>query len=203
MQDATVYVVDDIKSNRELIVSLMETVDLPTRAFASARDFLDGYDPAPPGCLLLDVRMPGMSGLELQSHLNEQGIRIPVIIVTAHSDVHIAIQAMKAGAFEFIEKPINNRQVLELVNEAIAESRRIIDEQNVERAIAERVACLTPREREVFVMILDGEPNKRIAHGLGISERTVEVHRSRVMEKMAAPSLANLVKMAIRIGLTG
>ncbi len=199
MKDAVVYIVDDIEANRDLLVCLMQTADLASESFASAEDFLDAYEPGPPACLLLDVRMPGMNGLELQRHLVDQGLRIPIIIVTAHSDVHIAIQAMKAGAFDFVEKPINNQQVLDLVFSAIDESRRIVGEDNEVRAITDRLSSLTPREREVLDMIVDGEPNKRIAHSLGISERTVEVHRSRVMEKMEAPSLAALLKMTMRI----
>jgi len=199
MKDAVVYIVDDIEANRDLLVCLMQTADLASESFASAEDFLDAFEPGPPACLLLDVRMPGMNGLELQRHLVDQGLRIPIIIVTAHSDVHIAIQAMKAGAFDFVEKPINNQQVLDLALNAIDESRRIIAEEDEVRAITDRLSCLTPREREVLDMIVDGEPNKRIAHSLGISERTVEVHRSRVMEKMEAPSLASLLKMTMRI----
>jgi len=201
MEDATVYVVDDVEVNRDLIIRLMNTVDMPTVSFASAQEFLDSYKPGLPGCLLLDLRMPGMSGLELQRQLVNQGIRIPIIFITAHSDAHIAVQAMKAGAFDFIQKPINPQMVLDLVYNALSESRRILDEQNEEHTINDLVDKLTPREREVLEMVVNGEANKSIAHSLSISERTVEVHRSRVMEKMGTPSLASLVKMAMRVNL--
>jgi len=198
MDNGTVYVVDDIEANRALIVMLMASVDLPTLSFASAQEFLDAYEPGQPGCLLLDMRMPGMSGLELQRQLTEKGVYIPIIFITAHNDSYIAVQAMKAGAFDFVEKPFNNQLVLDIVYNALAESSRIIAEHNELSAIKTLINSLTPREREVFEMIVDGQPNKVIAHLLSISERTVEVHRSHVMEKMETSSLATLIKMAMR-----
>lgn len=201
MDDAIVYVVDDIELNRELIVDLMKTVGLRTISLPLAQEFLDVYQPDVPACLLLDIRMPGMSGLELQRLLNEQDIRIPIIFFTAHSKSHLAVQAMKAGAFDFIEKPINAQQVLDLVFSAITECRRIIDEQNEMHAIKERIESLTAREYEVLVQLSNGESNKVIAYNLDISDRTVEVHRSKVMKKMEAPSFTALLKMAMRVNL--
>jgi two-component system response regulator FixJ len=192
--NAVAFIVDDIAVNRELLESLVASVGIEAASFASAREFLDGFDRDRIGCILLDVRMPNMSGLELQKELARQRVDLPVIIVTAHSDVHMAIQAMKAGAFDFVEKPFNKQQVLDLVQRAIEVSRSQRTAAAELNKIRSRHEQLTERELDVLNLIMDGQLNKQIAHELGISQRTVEVHRANVMEKMGAKSLADLVK---------
>ncbi len=197
--EPTVYVVDDNQANRLLLQRLMEAVDLPVETFASGQAFLDAYHPEFSGCLLLDVRMPGMSGLELQNELHERSISMPVIIVTAHADVPMAVRALKAQAFEFIEKPFNHQAMLDTVYRALEEDARIQTEDAARAEIKERLTRLTPRERDVLDHVVAGTLNKQIAHELGISVRTVEIHRTRVMKKMETSSLAELVKMVLQI----
>lgn len=192
--NAVAFIVDDIAVNRELLESLVASVGIEAASFASAREFLDGFDRDRIGCILLDVRMPNMSGLELQKELARQRVDLPVIIVTAHSDVHMAIQAMKAGAFDFMEKPFNNQQVLDLVQRGIEVSRSQRTAAAELNQIRSRHEQLTERELDVLNLIMNGQMNKQIAHELGISQRTIEVHRANVMEKMGAKSLADLVK---------
>lgn len=202
--EPTIYVVDDKESNRELLEGLMMSVGLSVEAYASAQDFLDTLDPTRPGCLLLDVRMPGMSGLELQKVLRARAIKLPVIIVTAHGDTEVAVEAMKAGAFDFVEKPINNQKVLDLVHQALALGARMVEEETRLNEIRGRFERLTPRERDVLAEIVKGEPNKRVAYTLDVSIKTVEFHRARVMEKMEARSLADLIRMTLALdGETG
>ncbi len=194
---ATVFVVDDDQAMRNSLKWLISSVGLPVEVFASADDFLRGHQSGRPGCMLLDVRMPGMSGLELQEVLGEKGITLPVIIITGHGDVPMAVRAMKAGAIDFIEKPFNDEMLLEGIRRALN-----LDERqrhaHLERAeVSARLAQLTPREHEVMSMVTDGKSNKEIAHELGVSAKTVEAHRARVMEKMQAGSLAELVRMAL------
>ena len=180
---------------RRFLRGLIASIDLGVETYASAQAFLDAYEPGRPGCLLLDIRMPGMSGLELQRALAERAIALPVIILTGHGDVQIAVHAMKAGAVDFIEKPFNNELLLDRVQTAVAESVDARDAR-VERGVIEsRRGALTPRERQVLDLVSAGETNKGVARQLGISEKTVEIHRARVMEKMHAKSLAYLVKM--------
>jgi FixJ family two-component response regulator len=194
--EPTVFVVDDDQAVRRFLCGLIASVDLRVEAYASAREFLDAYEPGRPGCLLLDIRMPGMSGLELQKELAERAIGLPVIILTGHGDVQLAVHAMKAGAVDFIEKPFNNELLLDRVQSAVAESVEA-DSTRVRRdQIMGRVALLTPRERQVLDMVVAGKTNKGVARRLDISDKTVEIHRARVMEKMQAKSLADLVKMA-------
>jgi len=193
------YVVDDIELNREVLAGLLRSAGLEPRVFESAQRFLEGFEANTPGCILLDIRMPGMSGLELQKELNARGVVLPVVMITAHADVPVAIQAMREGAYEFIEKPFDNAHLLDVVRRAFL----ICDERLLERAefdsIRERYATLSAREVQVLDAMVDGRLNKQIAHDLAISQRTVEVHRSNVMEKMKARSLADLVRMAIRL----
>jgi FixJ family two-component response regulator len=167
----------------------------------SAAAFLEKWDPEVPGCVVLDVRMAGMSGLELQDHLIARGATIPIVFITAHADVALAVRAMRNGAFDFIEKPFTDQNILDRIN-------RALDHDHAERAagdrrgaIQARINSLTPREREVMELVLRGKANKMIAFELGISERTVEIHRARMMRKMEAPSLANLVQVGIDAGL--
>ncbi|MBC8158951.1 MAG: response regulator transcription factor [Alphaproteobacteria bacterium] len=188
--------VDDDPAVRDSLRWLLTSVDLDVAAFASAQEFIDAYDPDQQGCILVDVRMPGMSGLELQEELSTRGTNLPVIIITGHSDVQMAVRAMKAGAFDFIEKPFNDQALLDLVQKAIEENRATIRVQSQQNEIRDRFSLLSPREHEVLSQIVAGEPNKRIAFNLGLSEKTVEAHRAKVMEKTRASSLAELIKMA-------
>lgn len=194
---ATVFVVDDDDAMRDSLQWLIDSVGMAVETFPTANAFLDSYYPGRPGCLLLDVRMPGMSGLELQEHLRKHDIRIPVIIITGHGDVGMAVRAMKIGAVDFIEKPFNDELLLDAIRAALALDERHRNNRLEKASLAERMAQLTPRELEVMVMVTDGRSNKEIANTLGVSAKTVEAHRARVMEKMQAGSLAELVRMAI------
>lgn len=194
-----VHVVDDEPAIRESLGMLLRSVGLKSRAYAAAHEFLEAWRPAGTECLVCDVRMPGMSGLELQEALNARQARLPVVLITGHGDVAMAVRAMKAGASDFIEKPFNDQVLLDAVNRALARAR---DGQGAGRAEIEmRLDSLTPREREVMLLVVEGRPNKVVATRLGLSTRTVEVHRAKLMEKMQARSLADLVRMAIACGL--
>jgi FixJ family two-component response regulator len=195
--DPTVFVVDDDDAVRRFLSGLIASVGLNVETYASAQEFLDAYERGRAGCLVLDIRMPGMSGLELQKELVERNIQIPVIILTGHGDVQIAVQTMKAGAFDFIEKPFNNELLLDRIQKAMAQQVDVTADRVKRDDIADRISLLTPRERQIMDMIANGEMNKMIAHRLSISEKTVEIHRSRVMEKMQARSLADLVRMVV------
>lgn len=197
--EATVFIVDDDAAVRRFLLGLIASVDLPVEAYASAQEFLDAYEPGRPGCLLLDVRMPGMSGLELQTKLAERAIRLPVIILTGHGDVQVAVRAMKVGAFDFIEKPFSNELLLDRIQKAVTESVHADNNRAEQDEIIGRIRRLTPRERQVLDLVVAGETNKGVASRLDISEKTVETHRARVMEKMCAKSLAGLVKMVARL----
>ncbi|MDP2706259.1 MAG: response regulator, partial [Burkholderiales bacterium] len=164
--------------------------------YASAQEFLDDYEADSPGCLLLDIRMPEMSGLELQAELRRREIDIPVIILTGHGDVKVAVHAMKAGAVDFIEKPFNNELLLQGIQKAVADSLHSTGTRVRRQEILQRLETLTTRERQVLGIVVAGETNKGVARRLSISEKTVEIHRAKVMEKMQAKSLAELVKMA-------
>ena len=194
--EPTVFIVDDDDAVRRFLSGLIESVELRVEAFASARDFLEAYEPGQPGCLVLDVRMPGMSGLELQRELAERAIDLPVIVLTGHGNVQVAVHAMKAGAVDFVEKPFDNELLLDRIQKAVAESVRARGERIKRIEIAERMQLLTPREREVLDLVVAGQTNKGVARRLDISEKTVEIHRANVMRKMQAKSLADLVKMA-------
>ena len=194
-----VRVVDDEPAIRESLGMLLRSVGLKSRAYAGAHEFLDAWRPNGTECLVCDVRMPGMSGLELQEALNARNARLPVVLITGHGDVAMAVRAMKAGASDFIEKPFNDQVLLDAVNRALARAR---DGQGAGRAdIEARLESLTPREREVMLLVAEGRPNKVVATRLGLSTRTVEVHRAKLMEKMQARSLADLVRMAIACDL--
>jgi two-component system response regulator FixJ len=196
VSEPTVFIVDDDDAVRHFLSGLIESIELRVEAFASARDFLEAYEPGRPGCLVLDVRMPGMSGLELQRELVDQAIDLPVIILTGHGNVQLAVHAMKAGAIDFVEKPFDNELLLDRIQRAVAENVRVGSERIKRIEIAERIQLLTPREREVLDLVVAGQTNKGVARHLGISEKTVEVHRANVVRKMQAKSLADLVKMA-------
>lgn len=194
--ESIVYVVDDDPAVRDSLRWLLSSVDLKVETFASAAEFLAAYHADQLGCVLVDVRMPGMSGLELQEELTARETTLPVIIVTGHSDVQMAVRAMKAGAFDFIEKPFNDQALLDLVQKAIEENRATVRVRLEYERIRGRFDLLSPREKQVLELIVAGEPNKRIAYRLGLSEKTVEAHRAKVMEKTRAGSLADLIKMA-------
>ncbi|MFT6311475.1 MAG: FixJ family two-component response regulator [Porticoccus sp.] len=197
--DPKVYIVDDDEAVRESLALLLDSMDQNCQSFNSAVGFLDSYSGNMTGCLVLDIRMPGMNGLELQKQLNVQGCILPIIFVTGHGDVPMAVEAMQHGAVDFIQKPYREQDLLDKINMALA-----LDETNREalehrHKIIEKLAALTPREKQVMEMMVDGKANKVIAIDLGISQRTVEIHRSRVMEKMATNSLAHLVKMVVAV----
>ena len=194
--EATVFVVDDDKAVRRFLEGLITSVGLRVKSCASAREFFDTYEQGSRGCILLDIRMPGTSGLEIQKMLKERDIDLPVIILTGHGDVQIAVHAMKAGAVDFIEKPFNNELLLDRIQTTVEQSLRSSTGSVDRTRIAERIELLTPRERQVLDLVVAGETNKGVARQLLISERTVEIHRAKVMAKMRAKSLAELVRMA-------
>ncbi len=199
-RDATVFVVDDDQAMRDGLEFLIRAAGYEARTFDSAQAFLDACDPTMRGCLLLDVRMPGMSGLELQEQLQQHQITLPVIIVTAYANVPMAVRAMQGGAFDFIEKPFDDTVLINRIRTALSlESQRAADKAEL-RKIRRRIEELTPRENEVMGLVVDGLLNKQIAAKLGVSMKTVEIHRSRVMTKMRAESLAHLVRMVIAVG---
>jgi FixJ family two-component response regulator len=195
----TIYVVDDDDGMRRALNLLLNTIGYKTAVFGDPAEFLRQFNPNTPGCLLLDIRMPGMSGLELQQRLNRMGSMLPVIFITGHGDVPMAVQAMKEGAFEFIQKPFRDQDLLDRINHALqqdAESRSTVARR---AEILRRLETLTPRERQVMDLVVEGAANKVIAIDLGLSERTVEIHRAKVMEKMSARSVAHLVKMHMNL----
>jgi two-component system response regulator FixJ len=199
--DRLIYLVDDDEAVRDSLSLLLETRGFTVRAFASAQEFLAAAPSLRPGVLVSDVRMPEMDGLELQQHLAERGFSFPLIIITGHGDVALAVQAMKAGALDFIEKPFAAETILNAAATALERLGEPVDGNPLAATAAVRLALLTPREREVLEGLLAGLPNKSIAYDLAISPRTVEIHRARVMEKMAARSLSELVRLSLAAGL--
>jgi two-component system, LuxR family, response regulator FixJ len=195
----TVYIVDDDPGVRDAVALLLRSVGINARTFPSATDFLQTFDPTAPGCLVLDLRMPGMSGRELQKRLLVTGSRLPIIFVTAHGDVPTAVDAVKDGAVDFIQKPFSDQKLLDMIHEALELDRRLRQEQQERTEVQARAATLTPREREVMVLVASGKLNKTVARELGISQRTVEIHRARVMEKMQARSVPDLVQMVMKL----
>lgn len=197
--EPTVFVVDDDQAMRKSLQWLIESVALSVETFATAQQFLDAYDPSRPGCLVLDVRMPGMSGLDLQERLAAGGVTLPVIIITGHADVSSAIRALKAGAVDFIEKPCNGQVLLDRIQAALAKDAQLRQDQSAHSDLERRLSLLTPREREVMDLVVEGLPNKAIAVSLNVSPKTIETHRAKVMAKMGAASLADLVRAAMAI----
>lgn len=198
----TVFVVDDDPSLRTAVERLLESVGLPCEMFSNANEFLKRAEHGVDGCLILDVRMPGPSGLDLQNALSAMGQEIPIVFVTAYADVPLTVRAMKAGALEVLTKPFDDQALLDVVNAALARARVRRQEREETTRLRARFETLTPREREVMALVVTGPPNKQIAHQLGTTERTVKAHRAQVMHKMQADSLAELVRMSDRIGLS-
>ena len=192
-----VFIVDDDEAVRNSLRLLVKSVGLSATALVSAQEFLASYDPLQPGCLVLDVRMPGMSGLELQQQLNLRGAVIPVIFITGHGDVPMAVAAMQQGAFDFLQKPFRDQDLMDRIQRALEKDRANRAELGERSLIREHHETLTPREREVLALVTSGKANKVMAADLGLSQRTIEIHRARVMEKMGASSLAHLVRMVL------
>ena len=199
MPDKTVFVIDDDAGVRQGLRFMLRAAGYSVEAFPSARSFLEDYHPPRGGCLLLDIQMPQISGLELQQTLNVRGWRIPVIFITGHGTIPLAIAVMKAGAFDFIEKPLREDALVESIERALRWNDKAYEERLERATLQTRAASLTPREREVFELVAAGEPNKAIARHLGISFRTVELHRAHIIEKLQARSLSDLIRMAMII----
>jgi FixJ family two-component response regulator len=195
--EATVYVVEDDSAVRESLAWVIESAGYRVEAFATAEEFLAAFDPERPACLVTDVRMPGMSGLELQNHLAERRIEIPLIFITGHGTVPAAMHAMRAGAIDYLLKPYNNEALLTRIAQAVSQARKALADRAARRELGARVALLTPREHEVMTMVVSGKSNRTIATELNVSVKTVETHRASVMEKMQAASLAELVRMVL------
>ncbi len=198
-QDPIVFVIDDDRMIREGMQSLIRSVGLRVEMFASAQDFLDAKRPDAPACLVLDVRMPGLSGLDLQVKLRDGGIPVPIIFITGHGDIPMSVRAMKEGAHEFLTKPVRGQDLLDAVQKAIAADRMLREERKDADEIRVRFDSLTPREKEVLELVVAGLLNKQIADQLRMSELTVKTHRAHVMEKTRAESLAHLVRMSEKL----
>ena len=196
-----VFVIDDDASMRDAVSRLLNAVGLTVQTFASAREFLAGRLPDVPGCAVLDVRLPGLSGLDLQREMVERGIHIPVIFITGHGDIPMSVQAMKAGAVEFLTKPFRDQDLLDAVRSGIQLDRQGRKERAELAELRDGLRQLTPREREVMSLVVAGLLNKQIALRLGTSEKTIKIHRSHVMQKMRADSLADLVRMSQKLGI--
>jgi two-component system response regulator FixJ len=196
----TVFAIDDDDAVRTSLRLLLKSVGVPVETFASAPEFLKCFDPDRAGCLVVDIRMPGMSGLELQEHLNRRNAIAPIIFITAHGDVPMAVEAMNHGATDFIQKPFRDQDLLDRIQQALTLDQEIRAGLRQRAAIRERMASLTPREHEVLQLVTQGNANKVIAGDLAVSQRTIEIHRARMMEKMGAKSLAHLVRMVIEAG---
>jgi FixJ family two-component response regulator len=199
--EPSVYVVDDDVSVRTALERLLKSVGITVKTFSSAQEFLDLATPEGPGCLIVDLRMPGMSGLDLQDQLSARQLSLPVIFLTGYGTVHASVRAMKAGALDFLEKPVDDQTLLDAVLKALERDRRARLKQAEMETIQQRLASLTPREHEVLTIIISGSLNKQVAAELGTTEKTIKVHRARIMEKMQCASLAELVRLAEKAGI--
>lgn len=197
-EEPTVYIVDDDDAVRESLVFLMKSIRQKTEAYPNAQAFLDSGHDNKPGCLLLDIRMPGMSGLELQEKLKQKGSLLPIIFITGHGDVPMAVKAIKAGAADFVQKPFRDQELIDRIREVLEEDAQVRADKLQRAEILRRIDTLTEREREVMEQVVEGKANKVVAIDLSVSQRTVEIHRANVMEKMKARSLAQLVKLVMR-----
>jgi two-component system response regulator FixJ len=202
MSTPNVYIVDDDDAVRDSLGILLEASGYDVRAFASPEDFLRMAPSLDFGCVLADLRMPGMDGLELQRRLHGLDLKLPVVVVTGHGDVATAVEAMRAGAIDFVEKPFTDAAIIASITMALASRPQASTEDQARQTILERLRILSPREREVLDGMVAGHPNKVIAYNLSLSPRTVEIHRARVMDKMQARSLSELVKLAIAAGIS-
>jgi FixJ family two-component response regulator len=197
-----VFVIDDDISVREGISDLLRSIGLGVQTFASTQEFVNSKRPDALGCIILDVRLPGRSGLDFQQMLGELGIRLPVIFVSAHGDIPISVRAMKSGAIEFLTKPVNEQQLLDAVQAGIERDRANRQDSELATELRARFESLTSREREIMSLVVSGNLNKQIGFQVGLSEMTVKVHRSHVMQKMRAKSLVDLVRMADKLGVS-
>ena len=199
----SVFIVDDDNAVRDALLELLDSVGIEARGFSSAQAFLQCYEQSMQGCLVLDIRMPGMSGLELQQKLVELGCALPVIFITGHGDIPMAVEAMKRGAVEFIQKPFREQELLDCINLALEKSHGEHERRDVQRRVESNLAMLTAREKEILGWIVDGHANKVIAMELGISQRTVEKHRAGIIEKMEARSTPALIKLVMQAKVLG
>jgi two-component system, LuxR family, response regulator FixJ len=195
--EATVFIVDDDEAVRDSLGTAAAVCRLPRRCYGSARDFLKAFDPRDYGCLVLDIRMPGMTGLELQKHLAEIGCNIPIVFITGHGDIPMAVEAVRQGAVDFLQKPFQDQELVDRINDAMKQAAQQREGELERLEILDRIESLTAREKQVMGQVVLGKANKVIAGDLGVSQRTVEIHRARVMEKMQANSLAHLVRMVM------
>ena len=201
-EQAVVYVIDDDESVREGVTDLLRSVGHTVRGFRSAQEFLDADRDDAPGCIVLDVRLPGPSGLEFQRTLTKSNIQIPIVFLSAHGDIAMSVRAIQSGAIEFLTKPVHEQQLLDAVQAGIERHRGRRQQAKAVGELQQRFQSLTPREREIFTLIVAGRRNKQIAAHLELSEMTVKVHRSQIMRKMAASSLVDLVRMADKLGIS-
>jgi len=200
LPEPTVFVVDDDDAVRHALSILLESMGIQVATFDSVQTFLDAYEPGMPGCLVLDVRLPRFSGLELQEHLSRQGVNIPIIFVSGHGNVSMAVRTMKAGAVDFLEKPFDDQMLLDSIQRAIELDRQSRRDSEWRSQVCERLANLSPREEEVLRLLIRGNPNKVIAHEMNLSTKTVETHRAHIMRKLGVNSMAGLVWIALASG---
>ncbi len=200
--ECIVFVIDDDPLVRESMVDLIASVGLRAQAFASTAEFMASTRPDVPACLILDVQLPGLSGLDFQSELKTAGIEIPIVFITGHGDIPMSVRAMKAGALEFLTKPLRGQEIVAAVRQALARDREFREHQSANLELRDRMATLTPRERQVLALVVTGMLNKQIAGELGTTELTIKAHRGQVMRKMRAASFADLVRMAEKLEIS-